>query len=91
MSKEAALAYERAVVKHKLDHSRLHFPNDYTSSDDPSDHPSDDDESDEEDAVEPPSPHAQPQFEREPIFPVDGSEIITVTDENGNISTVSVV
>ena len=39
--KEAALAYDRAVVQHKLPSSRLNFPNDYTTS-------SDDDESSEE-------------------------------------------
>jgi hypothetical protein len=46
--KEAALAYDRAVVQHKLSSSKLNFPNDYipsTSSED------DDGESDGDDAV----------------------------------------
>ena len=30
--KEAALAYDRAVIQHKLSSSRLNFPNDYTTS-----------------------------------------------------------
>ena len=75
--KEAALVYDRAVIRHKLASSKLNFPNDYTtsseddeSSDEESDdssssdscHSSDDDESDDEDAVEPPpSPEAQQQ------------------------------
>ena len=75
--KEAALAYDRAVVQHKLPSSKLNFPNDYTTSsedDESSDeeseassssdscHSSDDDESDDEDEPEPPlSPEAQPQ------------------------------
>ena len=40
---EAALAYDRAVVQHKLSSSRLNFPNDYTTS-------SEDDESSEEES-----------------------------------------
>ena len=82
--KEAALAFDRAVILHKLSSSKLNFPNDYTtsseddeSSDEESDdssssdscHSSDDDESDDEDAVEPPpSPEAQPEFVREPML-----------------------
>ena len=31
-TKEAALAYDRAVIQHKLSSSRLNFPNDYTTS-----------------------------------------------------------
>ena len=30
--KEAALAYDRAVIQHKLSSSKLNFPNDYTTS-----------------------------------------------------------
>ena len=41
--KEAALAYDRAVVQHKLPSSRLNFPNDYTTS-------SEDDESSDEES-----------------------------------------
>jgi hypothetical protein len=41
--KEAALAYDRAVIQHKLSSSRLNFPNDYTTS-------SEDDESSEEES-----------------------------------------
>ena len=75
--KEAALAYDRAVIQHKLSSSRLNFPNDYTtsseddeSSEEESDdssssdswHSSDDDESDDENAPEPPPcPEAEPQ------------------------------
>ena len=33
-AKEAALAYDRAVIQHKLPSSKLNFPNDYTSSED---------------------------------------------------------
>jgi hypothetical protein len=77
--KEAALAFDRAVIQHKLSSSKLNFPNDCTtsseddeSSEEESDdnsssdscHSSDDDESDEEDSVEPlPGPEAQPQPE----------------------------
>jgi hypothetical protein len=75
--KEAALAYDRAVIQHKLSSSKLNFPNDYTtsseddeSSDEESDdsssssdscHSSDDDESDEEEDAVEPSPAPQPQ------------------------------
>jgi hypothetical protein len=41
--KEAALAYDRAVVQHKLSSSKLNFPNDYTTS-------SEDEESSEEES-----------------------------------------
>jgi hypothetical protein len=41
--KEAALAFDRAVIQHKLSTSRLNFPNDYTSS-------SEDDESSDEES-----------------------------------------
>ena len=41
--KEAALAYDRAVIQHKLSSSKLNFPNDYTTS-------SEDDESSEEES-----------------------------------------
>ena len=68
--KEAALAYDRAVIQHKLSSSKLNFPNDYTtssedeeSSDEESEDSSsssschgsnDDDESNDEEASEPP-------------------------------------
>jgi hypothetical protein len=46
-AKEAALAYDRAVVQHKLPSIKLNFPNDHTSSDGSSnDGSSDDGESD---------------------------------------------
>jgi hypothetical protein len=41
--KEAALAYDRAVIQHKLPSSKLNFPNDYTTS-------SEDDESSEQES-----------------------------------------
>ena len=43
-AKEAALAYDRAVIQHKLSSSKLNFPNDYTTS-------SEDDESSEEESA----------------------------------------
>ena len=43
--KEAALAYDRAVIQHKLSSSKLNFPNDYTTS-------SEDEESSEEESDE---------------------------------------
>ena len=68
--KEAALAYDRAVVQHKLPSIKLNFPNDHTSSDGSSndgssddgesddgesdDGESDDGESDDDDALAPP-------------------------------------
>jgi hypothetical protein len=80
--KEAALAFDRAVVQYKLSSSKLNFPNDYTtsseddeSSDEQSDasrsssdscHSGDDDESDEEDAVKPP-----PSLQARPYFERD--------------------
>ena len=46
--KEAALAYDRAVVQHKLSSSKLNFPTDSTSSeDDASDEDSDEDSEEE--------------------------------------------
>ena len=42
--KEAALVYDRAVIRHKLASSKLNFPNDYTTS-------SEDDESSEEESA----------------------------------------
>ena len=46
-AKEAALAYDRAVVQHKLPSSKLNFPNDYTTgSEDDESSDIDDDESD---------------------------------------------
>ena len=75
--KEAALAFDRAVIQHKLSSSKLNFPNDYTtsseddeSSDEESDdsssssgscHSSDDDESDEEEDAVEPPPSLEPQ------------------------------
>jgi hypothetical protein len=41
--KEAALAFDRAVIQHKLSSSKLNFPNDYTTS-------SEDDENSEEES-----------------------------------------
>ena len=83
-AKEAAVAYDRAVIKHKHPSCKFNFPNDYTTSseDDESSeqesgdssssdscHSSDDDESDEEEAVGPtPSPQAPPYFERDPML-----------------------
>jgi hypothetical protein len=79
--KEAALAYDRAVVQHKLSSSKLNFPNDYTtsseddeSSEEESDdssssdscHSSDDDESDEEEDAPEPSP--VPEAQPQPQF-----------------------
>jgi hypothetical protein len=79
--KEAALAYDRAVVQHKLSSSKLNFPNDYTtsseddeSSEEESDessssdscHSSDDDESDEEEDAPEPSP--VPEAQAQPQF-----------------------
>ena len=73
-AKEAARAFDRAVIKHKLPSTKLNFPNDYTttidseddeSSDEESDNDSchssdDDDESDNDDTVlEPPPPSPQ--------------------------------
>jgi hypothetical protein len=74
--KEAALAYDRAVIQHKLSSFKLNFPNDYTTSseDDVSSSDSchssdDDDESDDENKSEPLlSPQAQPHFERDPML-----------------------
>ena len=75
--KEAALAYDRAVVQHKLSSSKLNFPNDYTTSsedEESSEEESDDnsssssdschssDDDDESDDEDPTSPQAQPHF-----------------------------
>ena len=46
-AKEAALAFDRAVVQHKLSSSRLNFPNEYTSSSGSEDEESSEEESDE--------------------------------------------
>jgi len=70
--KEAALAFDRAVIQHRLPSSKLNFPNDYTtssedeeSSDEESEdsssssdscHSSDDDESDDEEDAVEPPP-----------------------------------
>jgi len=64
--KEAALAYDRAVVQHKRPLSKLNFPIDYI----PSSSEDDDGKSDGDDAVlaPPPSPQAQPHFERDPML-----------------------
>jgi hypothetical protein len=79
-AKEAALAYDRAVVQHKLPSIKLNFPNDHTSSDGSSndgssddgesdDGESDDGESDDDDTLaHPPSPQARPYFERDPML-----------------------
>ena len=79
--KEAALAYDRAVVQHKLSSSRLNFPNDYTTSSedesrtDESDGSSGDNDHDDgnndsnEDALKPSAPPStQPYFERDPML-----------------------
>jgi hypothetical protein len=79
--KEAALAYDRAVVQHKLSSSRLNFPNDYTTSSedesrtDESDGSSGDNDHNDgnndsnEDALKPPAPPpTQPYFERDPML-----------------------
>ena len=60
--KEAALAYDRAVVQHKLSYSKLNFPHDWPSSDE--------DESDGDEGVESlkPSSPAQPLFHRESML-----------------------
>ena len=62
MAKEAALAYDRAVVQHKLSYSKLNFPHDWPSSDK--------DESDGDEGVESlkPSSPAQPLFHRETML-----------------------
>ena len=69
-AKEAALAFDRAVVKYKLSSSNFNFPNDYTSSSSSS---SDDDESNVDDqataALEPKaSPPAKIFFHRDPML-----------------------
>ena len=80
--KEAALAYDRAVVQHKLSSSKLNFPNDYTtssedeeSSEEESDgsssssdscHSSDDD--DESDDDDAPEPPPSPEAQAQPQF-----------------------
>jgi hypothetical protein len=75
--KEAALAFDQAIIQHKLSSSRLNFPNDYTtsseddesseeeseddSSSSDSSHSSDDDESDDEEDAVEPPPSPQAQ------------------------------
>jgi hypothetical protein len=78
-SKEAALAYDRAVTQHKLPSTKLNYPNDYINSgeddesskeeSDDSSSSSDDDESDDEETPEPPPANEpQPKFVREPML-----------------------
>ena len=75
-AKEAALAYDRAVVQHKLPSSKLNFPNDYNSSSDDENSAEESDgcsavAGDDESDVEPehvPSPRARPCFERDPML-----------------------
>jgi hypothetical protein len=77
--KEAALAYDRAVIQHKLSSSKLNFPNDYinsgeddeSSSDDDSDNDSDDDSDHEPTHARspfPPAQSAQSQFQGDPML-----------------------
>jgi hypothetical protein len=73
--KEAALAYDRAVIQHKLPSSKLNFPNDYinsgeddeSSSDDDSDHDSDDEPTHARSPF-PPAQSAQSQFQGDPML-----------------------
>ena len=80
--KEAALAFDRAVIQHKLCSSKLNFPNDYytTNSEDESrtdesdgssgdnDHNDGNNDSN-EDALKPSAPPStQPYFERDPML-----------------------
>ena len=51
-AKEAALAFDRAVVQHKLASSRLNFPNDVASSGGDEDDENDGDENDDDDGDE---------------------------------------
>ena len=68
-AKEAALAYDRAVVHHKLSSSKLNFPNGTTSSEDnesskEENDNDDDDKRDEEEALAfPPLPSSTTLFE----------------------------
>ena len=77
-AKEAALAFDQAVVQHKRPSSKLNFPNDHTSSnendersnsDEESDDARSDDESDGGVAVGPsPFPPAQSYFQGDPML-----------------------
>ena len=62
--KEAALAYDRAVVQHKLSYSKLNFPHDWSSSS------SDEDENDGDEGLESlnSSFSAQPLFHRDAML-----------------------
>ena len=76
--KEAAVAFDQAVVQHKRPSSKLNFPNDHTSSnendersnsDEESDDARSDDESDGGVAVGPsPFPPAQSYFQGDPML-----------------------
>jgi hypothetical protein len=61
--KEAALAFDRAVVQHKLSSSKLNFPNDYTTSSE--DDESSDEESDDSSSSSSDSCHSSDDDERD--------------------------
>ena len=65
--KEAALAYDRAVVQHKLSYSKLNFPHDWSSSSSDEDE-NDGDEGDEGLESLNPSFSAQPLFHRDAML-----------------------
>ena len=65
--KEAALAYDRAVVQHKLSSSKLNFPNDYTTS-------SEDDESSEEESDDGSSSSSSSSSSSDSCHSSDGDE-----------------
>jgi hypothetical protein len=73
--KEAALAYDRAVIQHKLPSSKLNFPNDYINSGEDDESSSDDDSDNDSDheptharSPFPPAQSAQSQFQGDPML-----------------------
>ena len=83
-AREAAVAFDRAVIQHKLASTKLNFPNDYMYTTNSGDGSSDkksassssgvgdsggDSENADKEAVErPPFPQARPYFERDPML-----------------------
>ena len=74
-AKEGALAYDRAVIEHKLPFSKLNFPNDYTASGEDNesnrDEESDVADNERDDKVKqalPPFPPAQSHFQGDPML-----------------------
>jgi hypothetical protein len=70
-SKEAALAYDRAVTQHKLPSTKLNYPNDYINSGEDDESSSDDDNDNEATHARspfPPAQSAQSQFQGDPML-----------------------